>query len=129
RQGRARGAAEMSACGFSYAHYRETLSAARVSHAFAAFDAPDTGAKPSLLLRHDVDFCPQAALRLATLEAELGVVSTYFVLPHGPYDVLGSAFAAIRAIVALGHRLGPHYDLSFYAAHGLSAAAMVQHDA
>jgi hypothetical protein len=114
----------MSGCGFSYAHYRETLERARgLGYTFAAFDAVPTDG-PYVLLRHDVDFSPAIALPLARLDAAAGALATVFVLPHGEYNPLGEpSFSALREIVALGHRLGVHYDLGFYAGASLPAAA------
>lgn len=69
----------------------------------------------SLLLRHDVDFSPALALRMAEVEADLGVRSTYFVAlhllynPHAPQHA-----AAIRRMAALGHTIGLHYDSPLY---------------
>lgn len=69
----------------------------------------------SLLLRHDVDFSPALALRMAEVEAELGLRSTYFVAlhllynPHAPQHA-----AAIRRMAALGHAIGLHYDGPLY---------------
>lgn len=72
--------------------------------------------KAHLILRHDVDQCLQAASRLAETEAEIGVFSTYFVLlrteMYNPFS--GDGTAAIRAIAALGHRIGLHFDPSLY---------------
>ncbi len=119
----------MTACGFTHSHYREALAAARRSHAIVGFDATPATARPPLTLRHDVDFCTAAALRLARLESEIGIAATYFVLPHGDYDVLGEGFGDVREIVRLGHALGLHYDVSWYAAHGLDPARTLQRDA
>ena len=69
-----------------------------------------------LLLRHDIDQCLQAAARLAEIEAEMGVSSTYFVLlrteMYNPLSHDGTA--AIRGIADLGHRIGLHFDPSLY---------------
>jgi len=60
----------------------------------------------SLLLRHDVDRIPQNALKMAKLEASIGVKSIYFfrIVPH--------VFKAdiIQKIAAMGHEIGYHYE-------------------
>lgn len=119
----------MSGCGFSYGHYRDVLRSARERYAFSSFDESPTRGEPFILLRHDVDFALEPALTLARIEAELGVRSTYFVLPHAHYNLFGDpAFASLREILGLGHRLGLHYDLSFYARNGLSASATIRRE-
>jgi hypothetical protein len=116
-------------CDFSHAHYRDALRKAAEGYAFAAFDAAPAG-RPFLLLRHDVDFSLEWALPLARIEAELGVRSTYFVLPHGPENLLGEpGFSRLREILGLGHRLGLHYDLGFYAACGLPPLETLRREA
>jgi hypothetical protein len=119
----------LTPCGFSHAHYRDALEAARGRYRFAAFDETPDG-RPSILLRHDLDFSPQRALPLARIEAGLGARATYFVLPHGSYNAYGDpGFTSLREIVALGHRLGLHFDLGFYARNGLPAGDTLRHEA
>ena len=120
----------MSGCGFSYRHYRDVLEAARQRYAFGHFDGTRDHERPFILLRHDVDFSLDAALRMARVEADLGVPSTYLVLPHAHYNPFGPpGFAQLREIVALGHRLGLHYDLGFYASNGLDATETIRREA
>ena len=57
-------------------------------------------------LRHDVDLRPDYALRVAQIESALGLSATYyFRVMH--FD---SHADTIRAIVALGHQAGYHYE-------------------
>ena len=76
---------------------------------------------PHVLWRHDVDFSPHRALRLAQIEAASGVRSTYFFLLHCEfYNLLEhSVRDVVIEIVALGHNLGLHFDLAF---HGLACS-------
>jgi hypothetical protein len=107
-------------CGFTYAHYRESLQRARdAGYRFAAFDDVPADGRPFVLLRHDVDFSPDFAVPMARLESEMGVRATVFVCPHAHYNPLGAAYAPLREIVGLGHHLGLHFDAAFYAANGL----------
>ncbi len=60
--------------------------------------------QPRLLLRHDVDQYPASALRMAAIEAEVGVRSTWYFRwrtanPH-----------VIETIAAAGHAVGLHYE-------------------
>jgi hypothetical protein len=114
----------MTGCGFTYAHYRETLQAAGRRYAFITFPEAAAADAPArfLVLRHDVDFALDEALPMAEIEAALGVRATYFVLPHGPYNLFGPpACGLLQRILSLGHEIGIHYDVAFYAAEGEAA--------
>lgn len=57
-------------------------------------------------IKHDVDQKPENALRIAQLEAKEGVTTTYYFR-----SMHFSTYAnTIRAIVALGHTAGYHYE-------------------
>lgn len=59
-----------------------------------------------VLVRHDVDRKPANAVAMAELEASRGIQTTYY------FRVVGSAFdrGAIRAVAAMGHEVGYHYE-------------------
>src|SRR5438093_12176522 len=112
---------------FDLATYRALLD--RVARAnrnltFADLGAdPGAGPDPALpggrffLLRHDVDYSPSAALRLAEVEARDGFRAPYFLLPGAPtYDLMAPEHAGFaRRLVELGHDLGLHYDARAFA--------------
>lgn len=60
----------------------------------------------SYRIRHDVDLRPEYALRIAHIEAENGVQATYYFRAMH-FD---SYAETIKAIVALGHTAGYHYE-------------------
>lgn len=67
------------------------------------------GAMPDsteVLLRHDVDKRPDCSLRLARIEAEMGVRSIYYfrTVPESLDE------GALRQISRLGHEIGYHYE-------------------
>lgn len=74
--------------------------------------APDR----TLILRHDIDFSLEYAVRLAEIEAELGVRATYFfMLSSNFYNVLArSGRDALARIQALGHIVSLHFDPVIY---------------
>ena len=76
---------------------------------------PGLPGTPFFILRHDIDFSPAAALRLAEMEAARGVRATYFLLLNTfYYNLLGPEHADVaRRIAELGHEVGLHYDLRF----------------
>jgi len=60
----------------------------------------------SVLLRHDVDSWPFNALKMAELEAEMGIRATYYFR----MSPLSFNRKIIRRIAALGHEIGYHYE-------------------
>lgn len=70
-----------------------------------------------VILRHDVDQSLSQAVRLAELEAEEGIRSTYFVLLRTDFYNLASkdSLEKLYRIQSLGHEIGLHFDEMFYA--------------
>ena len=68
------------------------------------------------LLRHDVDFDIYLAYKLAQIEKEENVVSTYFILPTcESYNVLSQKNRIfLREMIEMGHEIGLHFDPSLY---------------
>lgn len=95
--------------------YRSLIRSVRQSYRVGSYrELPLAG--PVALLRHDCDVSLNRALRLARIEAEEGVASTFFLLPHSPfYNLLERSQADIvHAILGLGHEIGLHFDAGFY---------------
>jgi hypothetical protein len=102
--------------GFSHALYRDLLEVGLENgYVFAPFEEHEIDAPRVCLLRHDVDADPAAALEIARIESELGVVSTFFYMLRSPlYNVLMRANQElVEQTLALGHRFGLHYDPGF----------------
>lgn len=68
------------------------------------------------VLRHDVDVELGKAVKLAHLEEELGVKSTYFIMVSSDvYNIYsGPSKQAVDGILKLGHSLGLHFDMTAY---------------
>jgi hypothetical protein len=96
-------------CAFDLAHYAELLDAAQQGgYRFTTFDTePRTG---DLLLRHDIDMSLEAALTMAELEAQKGIVATYFLMTQSEFYNLDapSGVHAIARLRELGHRIALH---------------------
>jgi len=96
-------------CRFDLGHYREILGAARAGgYHFKPFgEDPERG---DLFLRHDIDLSLDAALRMAELEAELGVLATYLLMTESVfYNLASTEGAAVMAkLRELGHAVGLH---------------------
>jgi hypothetical protein len=103
---------------FTYDAYRQLLELARAGRRNLRFRDVTVGddAGGYFILRHDVDFSPEAALRMAEFESRLGVRATYFLLFSADfYNLLSAAYCGLpRRLVALGHEVGLHYDLACY---------------
>ena len=73
-----------------YQHLLKTLSDCNIHHT----------------LMHDVDAWPENALRIAQMESAMGIKATYYFRSMH----FRSHAETIRAIVALGHEAGYHYE-------------------
>jgi len=71
---------------------------------------------PYLILRHDVDVSLSAALKMARIEQDLGIRSTYFIsFSSRFYNVLeGNNVNILKQISRLDHEIGLHYHPSQY---------------
>lgn len=101
---------------FTESQYKELITFARDKYNIIPF----TNYKKysgSLLLRHDIDFSVHRAVKLAKIESDLGITSTYFIHLHSKfYNILDSDITnKIFEISEMGHRFGLHFDPSFYA--------------
>lgn len=72
---------------------------------YCSFSPEERGAR-YIILRHDVDLRAANSLRTAQIEAELGIQASYYfrVVPQSNQPDI------IRAIAALGHEIGYHYE-------------------
>ncbi|GGE41603.1 hypothetical protein GCM10011391_20470 [Pullulanibacillus camelliae] len=66
----------------------------------------------AVILRHDIDFSLEKAVKMAKLEHELGITSTFFILIHsGFYNPLSlKSQSLLRTIHSYGHQFGLHFD-------------------
>lgn len=106
---------------FTYDAYRTLLRQLR-DHGYAFTDYHCYESEPRcVILRHDIDQSLADALRLAELEAEEGVKSTWFVLLRT--DFYNPASAASQKVLhrlrELGHEIGLHFDeVAYYGESG-----------
>ena len=93
---------------------REILRAAKERYRFEPYGTDC--AEPHLIWRHDIDVSMQRALRIAQIEAEEDVTTTYFFLLHSFfYNLLEPAVTEqAKRILALGHGLGLHFETGAY---------------
>lgn len=72
--------------------------------------------RKDILWRHDVEFEPDIALKMALIEHEFGVKCNYFFQLHCPYyNLLDSHYTEVfHKIKALGHHVGLHFDSHYF---------------
>jgi len=100
---------------FTLDSYREIIRKAKLLYDFKFYDSYDFN-RNFVLWRHDVDCSLEYSLELAKIEADEFVQSTYFILIHSEYysPFEKKSFDIIKHILALGHKIGVHFDSSFY---------------
>lgn len=84
-----------------------------------------------LILRHDVDFDLDQAVRMAELEAKVGACATYFILLRTEmYNALsGEGAKAVLRLAELGHDVGLHFDATLYSPAKAALVAAVREEA
>lgn len=102
-------------CDFSLGHYFEVLDKAKNSYDFIGplKDFQKLKKKNNfIVLRHDVDISLEHALKIAQLESDHNLHSTFFILLNSQfYNALTkNNVVIIKKISKLGHEIGLHYD-------------------
>lgn len=72
--------------------------------------------RKDIIWRHDVEFEPDYALRMAQIEHEEGVQATYFFQLHSPYyNLFDEHYSKVfHQIHQLGHHCGLHFDCRYW---------------
>lgn len=72
--------------------------------------------RKDVIWRHDVEFEPDIALKMAEIEYELEVQATYFFQIHSPfYNVVEPHYREVfHQIKDLGHCVGLHFDSAYW---------------
>lgn len=84
-----------------------------------------------LILRHDIDFDLDQAVRMAEVEAKAGACATYFILLRTEmYNALsGEGAKAVLRLAGLGHDVGLHFDATLYSPTKAALVAAVREEA
>jgi hypothetical protein len=101
---------------FTYKAYRSMISSIKNNgYCFTDYHNIDLYEK-AVILRHDVDFSPKKALKIAKIEFAMGDKSTYFVLlSTNFYNISSKEVNDIFGdIVKYGHTIGLHFDEKRY---------------
>lgn len=113
---------------FTEREYARLIALARERWRFIGFPEALTESDNVILWRHDIDFSPQRALRLARIEHELGVSATYFVLLNGDFynPLERSTLAVLKKIRELGHFLALHFDAAAHVGTSAGDSALTR---
>ncbi len=63
-------------CEFSYLHDKNTLSDIKITHRFSSYQ---DSSNDDVVLRHDVNYSLESAVRMVEIEKQLKVRLTYFI--------------------------------------------------
>ena len=92
---------------FTIKKYRKLCNTIKENYGTLTFEGYLTKSKNKfVILRHDVDRMPDNALKIAEIEHESGIKSTYY------FRTNKSVFKPeiIKGIASLGHEIGYHYE-------------------
>lgn len=102
---------------FTITHYREIVKLAKdMGFQFILHKDEYKPERKDIIWRHDVEFSPDIALKMANIEHDLGVKATYFFQIHSEfYNILERYMSDILyKIKDFGHHIGLHYDSHYY---------------
>lgn len=97
---------------FTYEAYLDLLSNIKKhGFIFADYETCDNYER-CVILRHDIDYSLDKAVKLAEIEASEGVSSTYFTLISSEFynPIAKENYDKIHGIQELGHKIGLHFD-------------------
>lgn len=104
---------------FTMVEYRSLLRLTKAGgYRFSAYtDLPLN--ERCVLWRHDIDMSLNRAVRMAEVEAEEGVISTFFIYLHSEfYNILEAGQLSLaKRLVELGAHIGLHFNPTF---HGIA---------
>ena len=106
------------ACHFGIEHYDAILKEGlKAGYQFIDFNQLKTLPKEqkACILRHDIDYMPERAIRFAEIENNLGIRSTYFFQVCAmTYNLRQyEHYNVVRKLAGMGHQIGLHFDLSW----------------
>lgn len=102
---------------FTYAAYRNLIAILKQNaYQFCGY-FDHTAQDKRVIMRHDIDYCLERSVKMAQIENEEGIGSTYFVLLKTDFYNPASKRTndLIREIKNLGHEVGLHFDETVYA--------------
>lgn len=116
---------------FTYGAYKELLTLLR-EHGYTFCNYHDyQGCDKSVIVRHDIDMDIEKAVKMAQIEMEMNVISTYFVLVTSNfYNIFSKENEGmLRKIHEMGHEVGLHFDEAKYAGQEGDLVQVVRQEA
>jgi len=108
---------------FNLESYITLLDTLAQTYKFSQIKIIGDNVSNTVYLRHDVDFHLNGINKISTIENNLGIQSTYFILLSAQYNIWQSENRKILEIlVSQGHEIGLHYDLKEYPVHDYEAS-------
>jgi hypothetical protein len=97
---------------FNYNEYKNIINLIKINLPIIDFSDVKKNTEKFCVLRHDIEFSIDRAYKLAKIENELGVVSTYTVqVRNNTYNALSEKnIDLIKEIKNLGHHIGLHQN-------------------
>ena len=110
---------------FTYKAYEEMLKCLDKDYEFISFSRAKFSKRNlerKVLLRHDIDQSLEKTARIAEIEANLGISSTYFLLFRSPFYNMFSydEESLIRNLISKNHFIGLHFDYTGYSINTIS---------
>lgn len=102
---------------FTLANYDRLVSlAVAKGFSFLSYTDDFVPERKDVLWRHDVEFEPDIALKMAEIEHKHGAKATYFFQMHSPYyNIFDPHYTEVFHMVrSLGHYVGLHFDSHYY---------------
>ncbi|ALB44178.1 MULTISPECIES: hypothetical protein [Clostridium] len=101
---------------FSYSNYKIILNKMKAIKEIYNFKSINNSIKNGYILRHDVDIDIEKAYALSTIENDMNVTSTYFILVTSDlYNILSyKNKMLVRRMFLNGFEIGLHFDPSIY---------------
>lgn len=115
---------------FTFQAYRELLELLRKT-GYVFVDYHSQAASRCVILRHDIDYSPEAALKLGEIERFHRVAATYFVLLTSNFYNPASRTSreAFKKLQDMGHEIGLHFDETAYPASNGSMEEQIKREA
>lgn len=100
---------------FTEKNYKKLVKIAKKNYQFATYQNYKDFDN-FIIWRHDVDSSVHRAKKIAQIDKDEGILSTFFFLLHSEfYNVLEKEIRnLILEIAAIGHHIGIHFDVHFY---------------
>ena len=104
---------------FTYKTYKKILLKFLSNHknlTFSDFKKRKLEYERFFIIRHDIDYCLDKAIKMAEFDHSLSIRSTFFLQISSPYYSLfdDKGYNTINKILSLKHEIGLHYDVANY---------------